>query len=254
MPLEVMHDVKIGDLLVIAKHTPVVATLTQVHHAPRGMRPGSLALEVKTINDINGNPITVAATKSKAGPTERQANAYTEAVLSMGFLAPPLFFLHGDEAVLPKGSEIDLTVSQDVALNISALNQRRTTLEAERAAAKEQSRTGQATVHFYLHRPSQRLVSRVVLIDGKKVVRLREWNFYDAHIPSGHHVVACNGPKLELDTKPDEHYYVSVMQEPGVWGQLSNHWVARLIDPETGEDEMYPLSPAGKKDVYSVAH
>jgi hypothetical protein len=92
-----------------------------------------------------------------------------------------------------------------------------------------------------------------VLIDGKKAVRLREWNFYDAHIAPGRHVVACNGPKLELDTKADEQYYVGIMQEPGIWGQLSNHWVPLLIAPETGEDDTYPLAPAGKKDIYSGA-
>ena len=136
LPLEVMRDVKVGDLLVIAKHTPVAATLTQVHRAPRGLRRGSLALDVKTI-DINSNPIAVAATKSKTGPCERQAEAYTEAVLSRGFVAPQLFFLRGDEAVLPKRTEIDPTVSQDVALNVNALSQRWATREAEKAAARQ---------------------------------------------------------------------------------------------------------------------
>jgi hypothetical protein len=28
----------------------------------------------------------------------------------------------------------------------------------------------------------------LVLVDGQKRVRLRYWNFYDAHIPPGHHV------------------------------------------------------------------
>lgn len=261
LPLEVMRDVKVGELVVIAKHTPVAATLAQVHRAPRGLRRGSLALEVKTISDIAGNPIAVKATRRATGPGDRQAEAYTEAVLSMGFLAPPLIFLHGDEAVLPRGAEIDPTVSQDVALNVSALSQRWTALEAERAAAREQSRTGQATVHFYLHprlagqrHPvSHNSESRTVLVDGQKVVRLRDWSFYDDHIAPGHHVVACNGPKLELDTKADEQYYVNITQEYDMWAVLGNHWVPRLIDPETGEDEIYPLIPAPKKDVYSAS-
>jgi len=253
LSLEVMRDVKVGDLLVVTKHTPVTSILTQVHAAPRGARRGSLALEVKTISDITGNPIVVGATKSTSGPSKEQVDAYTRTVLSMGFLAPLMFFAHGDEAVLPKGSEIDPTVSQDVALNINALRQRGTVLDAEQAIAREQSRTGRATVHFYFHHLREQGVHQMVLIDGEKLVRLRDRHFYDAHISPGHHVVACCGQSLELDAKPDEQYYVSVIQKYS-WVRLSGTaWVLRLNDPDTGEEEMYPLLPAEKIDVYSAA-
>ena len=270
LPLEVIRDVKIGDLVVIAKNTPVAATVSQVRRAPRGLRPGSLALEVKTINDINGNPIAVAASKRENGPRDRQGEAYTEAVLSTGFLAPPIFFLHGDEAVLPKGAEIDAVLSQDVALNAGALRQRWTALEAEQAAARAQIRTGQATVHFYLHylpvagqkHPVRHYGdSHTVLLDAHKLVRLRDWSFYDVHIAPGHHLVACKGQKLELDTQADEEYYVSIVQEhhsPGlsdIWApHFGDTWVPRLTDAETGEEQVYPLTPALKKDVYFAAN
>jgi hypothetical protein len=253
LPLEVMRDVRVGDLLVIAKHTPLAATLTQIHAAPRGARRGSLTLEVKTISDITGNPIAVGATKSTSGPSKEQVGAYTQTVLSMGFLAPLLFFAHGDEAVLPKGSEIDPTVSQDVSLNVNALRQRRTVLDAEQAIAREQSRTGLATVHFYFHHLRDEGVHQMVLIDGQKVVRLRDRRFFDAHISPGHHVVACCGQSLELDAKPDEQYYVNVIQKYS-WVRLSGTaWLLRLTDLDTGEEEMYPLMPAEKIDVYSAA-
>jgi hypothetical protein len=259
LPLEVMRDVKIGELLVIAKHTPVAATLTQVRRAPRGLRHGSLALEVKAVIDINGNPIAVSGTRRETGPGERQAEAYTEAVLSLGFLAPHVFFLHGDEAVVPRGSEIDPILSDDVVLNVSALHEREAALDAEAAATKEQSRTGQATVHLYLHRPwvvgqahlhTHDPENHLVLVDGQKLVRLHYWNFYDAHIPPGHHVVSCNEHKLELDTKADEQYYVSIFQEHRRT-RITEDWVPRLSDPDTGEEETYTLIPAGKKDVFS---
>jgi len=262
LPLEVMRDVKVGELLVIAKHTPVAATLTQVRRAPRGLRRGSLTLQVKTINDINGNSIDVSATRSETGPGERQVEAYTEVVLSMGFLAPPLFFIHGDEAVLPKGTEVDPMVSQDVALNVGALRERSATLEAEKAAIEQQSRSGQTTVHFYLHYPlavgkwrtnSRHLENLVVLFDGRKLVRIRAWNFYDAYIAPGHHVVGCCGNQLELDTRANEQYYISIAQEHG-WAGLTGHWVLRLADRESGEEQIYPRIPAGKKDVYPGAH
>jgi len=252
LPLEVMRDVRVRDLLVISKHTPVAATLTQAHAAPRGVRRGSLTLEVKTISDITGNRIAVGATKSASGPSRGQVDAYTGTVLSMGFLAPLLFFERGDEAVLPKGSEIDPTVSQDVALNINALRQRGTVLDAEQAIAREQSRTGRATVHFYFHHLRDEGVHQMVLIDGEKLVRLRNRRFYDAHISPGHHVVACCGQSLELEVKPDEQYYISIIQKYS-WVRLSGTaWVLRLNDPDTGEEEMYPLLPAEKIDVFSA--
>jgi len=263
LQLEVMHDVKVGDVLVIAKHTPVVGTLTQVRRAPRGVRRGSLVLDVKTVSDITGNPIAIGGTKRESGPANRQADAYTQTVLSMGFFAPILFFVHGDEAVLPRGTEIDPIVSQDVALNASTLRQRLAALEREHAAAVEQNHTGEATVYFFLqhrggvgqqHAGNDRLASRVVQVDGQKFVRLREWHFYEARIAPGHHVVACTGQKLDIELKADQRYYVSMTEDRSAWGELSNRWIPRLVDLETGEDELYTLMPAMKKDVYSASH
>ena len=96
-----------------------------------------------------------------------------------------------------------------------------------------------------------------MLLDAQKLVKLRDWSFYDVRVAPGRHIVACQGQKLELDTQTDEQYYVSIVQEHpqlrlrDVWvPSLRDLWVPRLADPDTGEEQMYPLIPAITKDLY----
>lgn len=255
VPMEVMRDVKAGDLLVIAKHTPVTATVVRAKSAGRAVRRGFLALEAKAVNDISGHPIAVMASKSEKPSSDRQAEAYTDVVLSMGFFSPILLFVHGDEAELPKGEEVDAQVSSDVPLDPSELRSRMAALAAAQAAAAEQNRTGQATVHFYYHywppHHQGQWQDHVVLVDGKKLVRLRQWRFFDAQIAPGHRIINVNGNTLEMDTYADQQYYISVVLKHASGWSTRAAWEPELKDPETGEDEMYPLLPADKKDVYS---
>lgn len=255
VPLEVMRDVKVGDLLVIAKHTPVTARLSSARRAGHALRRGSLTLAVSSVPDINGKAIALSGTRSEKPDPSRQIGAYTETALSMGFLVPVLLFTRGDEAVLNRGEEVDVIVGQDVTLDAAQLKQRMAALDAEAAMAREKARTGNATLHFYLY-PEMMHDARthayypredhMIWVDGSKVVRLRNGRFFELQIAPGHHLVACHGSTLPLDAKADANYYLRMAR--------SDHWLPELTDQETAEDEMYTLAPADARDVQVAVH
>ena len=243
VPLEVADDVKAGELLVVAKHTPVTATLGSVHRAGRGLRRGSLTLEVKAVNDINGNPIPISGSRSAKADPGRQIEGYTETALSMGFLAPVLLFVRGDEAVLPKGAKINAVVAQDVALEAGQLRTRMAALDAEEA----RTHTGKATVYFYLYPVlPHTFETHMLFLDGKKVAQLRSARSFQMQVEPGAHVVQCNGHEMRLDAKADVLYSIEVRRE-GTW---QNHWVPKLVESAEGEDKVYPLDPSDPKDVF----
>ena len=242
VPLEVTADVKAGDLLVIAAHTPVTATIASVHRAGRGLRRGSLTLEAKAVNDIAGDPIPISGSKSAKPDASLQIGAYTDIVVHLGLTAPVLF-LRGDEAEVPKGTKFGAEVERDIPLDAAQLRARMAILDAEKARA----RSGKATLYFYL--ASILFHSReehILFLDGKKVARLRSAVFFQTQVPPGTHAVQCNGHEIHIETEPDQPYYVQVKQE-GTW---QNHWVPRVVAVEEGEDAVYPRDPSDPKDVF----
>lgn len=251
IPLEVTRDVKIGDLLVIAKHTPVMARLTRVNRAGRALRRGSMILGVDAVPDITGNAIPVSGTRSEKPDDKRQVEAYTYEILSMGMLTP-LLLLRGDEAAMTKGTGVKAAVSKDVTLDAAALRQRMAALDAE---ARIRPRTGKATLHFYLYTMVKHTgENHVMWLDGNKLVRLREAHFFNSQIAPGHHTISCCGHDLPLDAKPDEDYYIRVAQSSDRARLTRPPWRPSLVDTDIGEDEAYPLLSADAKDTYPAPH
>ena len=247
--LEAMRNVRVGDLLVIAKHAPATAHFT-AQPAKRGLRPGSLRLLVDSVQDITGNNIAIiGSTKGTIDPRKRD-DAVRD-TLQTGLIAG--FFLKGSEAALPKGAEIDAVVSKDINLDPAVLKQRMATLDTEAAATREQSRTGKATVEFYFYPEPQRVRfqkgtlrrdSQVVWVDGNKLVKLVVGQAYETHITPGHHVVACHGHDLPLDLVADARYYIRIAP--------STNWAPTLREAESGEDEVYPLMRPPATNVYAA--
>lgn len=238
VPLEIVDDVKAGDLLVIAGQTPVTATLTGVHRAGRGLRRGSLALELKAVNDIVGDPVPVSGGAS--AKLFRPIDSFTETTLSADLVFLP--FAKGGEAVLPKGAKISAAVAHDFPLDAARLRDRMTVLDAEKARA----RTGKATVRFYLSPLANAREEHLLFFDGKRAARLRAARTLQMQVSPGAHVVQCNGHEMKFDAQPGQTYYIRVQPE-GTW---QNHWVPRLVARGEGEDQTYPLDPSDPKDVF----
>jgi hypothetical protein len=243
VPLEVMRDVKVGDLLAVAKHTPVEAKLAQVRHAGHALRNGSLLIEVKSVDAVNGDAVPVSGNKKEKGDASRTIEGYTDTVLSMGFLTPLLIIAKGDEAILPKGTEVDALVASDVSFDPALLRQHMAALED--AAAKARS-TAAAAAYFYLKErlPGQ---DHIALLDGKKVVKLRAAHYYRIELPPGNHTIKCQQTELPLEMKVGESYYIRMVQQGGI----RKHCAPVQIDSELGEEEVYPLLAADHKDVFA---
>ena len=238
LELEVMRDVKVGDLLLIPQHSQATATVTSSQHARVGMRGGSLALEVKTVTAITGDVIAVRATKSvRGGPNAgERAEAVVEGRIILSWVP---FLFKGEQAMLPKGTAIDVYVDHDVVLDRAQVRDRTLALEAQKAAA----RTGNGAVHFYddLLGGAKRID-----VDGRPLVKLRHGHIFTQQILPGSHMIRCENTQLSLDVKPDEDYYIRFVSTKGLFW----HWVPTLVPHDEGEAQTYPLTASDSKDIF----
>jgi hypothetical protein len=243
LELEVAREVKVGDLLVIARKKRATASVVEAQHARRAMRGGRVGLELRTVDTITGEAIPLRAMKSaRGGPTTTEkANAVIEGAFILSWLP---FVFKGDEASLPKGTPMEAYVDRDVTLDAARVAERMAALEAQDAAARTAARTGDATVHLYHDRQG---LTQEILLEGHRLVRLRPSRFFTLRLPPGTHTVGCQKSELSLNLKPDEEYYVRMVWELHF---LSWHCIPTLTPTEQGEDQIYPLTAADPKDVF----
>jgi hypothetical protein len=241
--LEVKHDVKLGDLLVIARRTHAAATVVEVSPAHRGMHGGHLGLELKAVNTTTGDVIPLRATKTaQGGPTaDQKVRSVMEGQIILSWL--PLLS-KGDEALLGKGTAIDGYVDGNVVLDPALLRARMAVLEAQNAAARMAARTGDATVHLY---HDSRGLTEDIQLDGHRLVKLRPGRFFTLHLPPGNHTVRCKKGEASLDLKPDEEYYIKFDWETRF---LSWQCEPSLVSSEQGEDDVFAFAAADGKDVF----
>lgn len=241
--LEVKRDVRVGDLLVIARRTHATATVVEVRPAHRAMRGGHLGLELKAVNTTSGDAIPLRATRTaQGGPTpDQKVRSIMEGQIILSWL--PLLS-KGDEASLGKGTPIDAYVDRDVVLDPALLRARMAVLEAQDAAARMAARTGDATVHLYHDRKG---LTEDIYVDGQRLVKLRPGRFFTQRLSPGTHTVRCKKGRTSLDLKPDEEYYIKFDWELHV---LSWHCEPSVASSEQGDDDVFALAPADGKDVF----
>ncbi len=106
------QDVKVGDIVVLAKGTPVKATITQADPAGHAGTPGDVTFEVHSLAGL-GKEIAL-----KGGESLEGANHYTRA---KSFLIVPVVGLaglaaRGEEAEIKPGMRLTASVAEDTPL------------------------------------------------------------------------------------------------------------------------------------------
>jgi hypothetical protein len=143
--LQVLGDVKVGDLVVIPNKAPATATIETVKGAGRAWRRGSLLLKLGTVMLLNEQQQPLRAWNAVKGKDTGAAADWTNAVLqSYGFALLFLPFAplqHGNEAVMPRGTELEAVINGDVLLSPAAIG------AAQPKPAEP--RFGPASVTFY---------------------------------------------------------------------------------------------------------
>jgi hypothetical protein len=143
--LQVLGDVKVGNLVVIANKAPATAIVETAQGAGRAWRRGSLLLKLGTVTLLNEQQQPLRAWNAVLGKDTEAAADWTNAVLqSYGFALLFLPFAplqHGNEAVMHQGTVLEAVINGDILLSRAAI-------EASQPVPA-QRRHGPASVTFY---------------------------------------------------------------------------------------------------------
>ena len=116
---EVLDDVKVDEVLVIARGATAIATVTEAEHKKRMARGGKLDLNIDYVRIANGDKIALRAVKeTKGGGHTGAMTGGMVATAIVFFPAAPFFlFMHGKDTTIPKGTEITAYVNGEIKLD-----------------------------------------------------------------------------------------------------------------------------------------
>jgi hypothetical protein len=118
---EVVEEVMVNDVVVIAKDSVAMATVTEAERKKNMGRGGKLDVKIDSVRMTDGKKAALTATAG--GKAGGHVGAMTGAMVATSivfFPAAPLFlFMHGKDLTIPKGTEITAYVSGDTPLTIA---------------------------------------------------------------------------------------------------------------------------------------
>lgn len=116
---EVLEDVKVDDVLVVARGATAIATITEAEHKRRMARGGKLDIAIEYVRLVNNDKVALRAVKETSGGGH--TGAMTGAIVATSivfFPAAPFFlFMHGKDTTIPKGTEITAYVNGEIKLD-----------------------------------------------------------------------------------------------------------------------------------------
>lgn len=123
VPFEVVEEVDVQGVPVIAKGATALATVTTAEPKRRMGRGGKLDVNIDSVRLVDNEKIQLRATKEDKGGGH--VGAMTTAIVATSivfFPAAPLFLLmHGKDITIPKGTEITAFVQGDDRLDMAKM-------------------------------------------------------------------------------------------------------------------------------------
>ena len=123
VPFEVIEDVVVQGVTVIAKGSTALATVTEAHSKKSMGRGGKLDVSVDSTRLVNGQKVQLRAVRDAQGGGH--VGAMTGAMVATAivfFPAAPLFlFIKGKDITIPKGTEVMAFVQGDTKLDLASM-------------------------------------------------------------------------------------------------------------------------------------
>jgi hypothetical protein len=118
---EVLEEVKVGKLLVIAKGGTAWATVTEAEAKKRMARGGKLNMNIDAVRLVDGEKAALRAVKEvKGGGHTGAMSGGMVATAIVFFPAAPFFlFMHGKDISIPKGTEITAYVNGNFGIDVA---------------------------------------------------------------------------------------------------------------------------------------
>jgi len=136
VPFEVLEDVNVDGIPVIAKGATAIGTVTDAEPKRRMGRAGKLDISISDVRLADGEKAALRAVKDEKGGGH--VGAMTGAMVATSivfFPAAPLFlFMHGKDISIPQGTEITAFAQGDMHLDMSRFSK---TAEAMGASGSE---------------------------------------------------------------------------------------------------------------------
>jgi len=121
---EVLDEVRVGDVLVIKKGSPAIATVTEAVEKRRMGRAGKLNVNIDYVRLANGERAALRAIRETNGGSN--VGKMTGAIVATSivfFPAAPFFlFAKGKDVVIPKGTEITAFTNGDMTVDMAKFN------------------------------------------------------------------------------------------------------------------------------------
>jgi hypothetical protein len=118
---EVLEDVKVRELVVIARGSTALATVAQAHPNGRMGKGGKLDIVLDSVRLVSGEKISLRASKETKGGSS--TGAMTGAIVASAILffpaAPFFLFMKGNNITIPKGTEITAYTNGDIPLEVA---------------------------------------------------------------------------------------------------------------------------------------
>lgn len=116
---EVLEDLKVDEILVVARGGTAIATVTQAEHKKRMARGGKLDVNLDYVRLVNGDKVALRAVKEMSGGGHTGAMTGGMVATAIVFFpaAPFFLFMHGKDTTIPKGTEISAYVNGEIKLS-----------------------------------------------------------------------------------------------------------------------------------------
>ena len=122
---EVLDEVKVADVVVVAKGGLALATVTEAKPKGRMGHGGKLNINIDHLRLIDGEKVPLRAIKESQGGGH--VGAMTGAIVATSivfFPAAPLFlFMHGKDITIPKGTEVTAYINGDFPVDLAKFRQ-----------------------------------------------------------------------------------------------------------------------------------
>jgi len=115
---EVLDDLKVDDVMLIARGSTAIATVTEADHKKRMARGGKLDVNIDFVRLVNGDKVALRAVKEVkgGGHTGAMTGAMVATAIVVWPAAPFFLFMHGKDVTIPKGTEITAYVDGEIKL------------------------------------------------------------------------------------------------------------------------------------------
>jgi len=119
--LEVLEEVRVGNLVVVQKGATAIATVTTAQTKKSMGRGGKLDINIDYVKLVDGEKAALRAVKDMKGGGHQGAMTGAIVATSLVFFpAAPLFlFIHGKDISIPKGTEVTAYVNGNMPLDLA---------------------------------------------------------------------------------------------------------------------------------------